>query len=44
MLKTDMNWFGSHPNHDYCPWYEGPPPKSHSMAQRAGSFFEFFGT
>ena len=42
--ETDMNRFGSHPNHENRPLYEGPPPQGLSEARRAGSFFEFLVT
>jgi hypothetical protein len=39
--ETDMNRFGSHPNHENCSLYEGPLPHGLSEARRVGSFFEF---
>ena len=37
--ETDMNRFGSHPNHENRSLYEVPPPQGLAGAQRAGSFF-----
>ena len=39
--ETDMNRFGSHPNHENRTIYEGPPHQGLSKARRPGSFFEF---
>jgi len=39
-----MNRFGSHPDYENRPLYEGYPPQGLSKARRAGSFFEFLVT
>ena len=44
IIETDMNRFGSHPNHGNRPLYEWPPPQGLSDTRLAGSFFEFLVT
>jgi hypothetical protein len=40
-VEKDMKRFGSHPYHEKCPLYEGPPPQGLTKAQRGGSFLNF---
>ena len=42
--ETDMNRFGSHPNHENHSQYEGPPTYDLSEARRAEVFFTFQST
>jgi hypothetical protein len=42
--ETDMNLFGSPPNHENRTIYDGLTPQGLSEARRAGSFIEFLVT
>jgi hypothetical protein len=41
-VKTGMNRFGSHPNHENRPVYEGPRLMASQRHGRQRVFFEFF--